>query len=59
MTVYSEKEDITRDVEASLGDDPLKGQILPLNEGSTHRGIKSRHAQMLAIGSLFPYTNQM
>ncbi|CAI7563859.1 unnamed protein product [Penicillium pancosmium] len=50
MTVSSEKQDITRDVEASLGDDPLKGQILPVNEGSTHRGIKSRHAQMLAIG---------
>jgi amino acid permease len=52
MKIHSEKES-TRDVEASPGDDTLKGQVLAVTEGSTHRGIKSRHAQMLAIGSFF------
>ncbi|KAJ6062008.1 uncharacterized protein N7446_006128 [Penicillium canescens] len=49
MTIHSEKES-TRDIEALPGDDTLKGQVLAVTEGSTHRGIKSRHAQMLAIG---------
>lgn len=59
MAIDSDIKESMRDVEVMAGDES-KGQIL-LGEETTHRGIKSRHAQMLAIGkpSPFPSYNRL
>lgn len=53
MIVSSEKQSNDGiDEKAAIDAEPcyLEGQIIDKSTGNTHRGIKSRHAQMMAIG---------